>query len=84
MSHEIACRITAFPPGSAERNRFLYFIVRGGKTVSEMKSESVRGSKQEGREGCPETGLALLDLVGEESIPQGLKPTLILLALCRG
>jgi hypothetical protein len=42
-------------PSSAERNHFLYFIVRGGKTVSEMENEYMRGSKTESRKVRPET-----------------------------
>lgn len=48
---------------SAERTLFLYFIVRGRKTVSEIENESVRGSKPEGGEGCSEMGHAQLNLV---------------------
>jgi len=68
MSQEIACRITALPPSPAKRNRFLYFIVRSGKKVSEMKNESVLGSNLGGGEGCPETGHPLrrpIRLTGE-------------------
>jgi len=95
MSHEIACRITAFPPGrrtslrirqptppvklpclrrtrkatesttvrSRElQNRLLYFIVRSAEKVSEIKNESVRGSKTEGWKFCPETEHSLFKL----------------------
>jgi hypothetical protein len=42
-------------PSPAERNRFLYFIVRSGKTVSELLNETIRGPKPEGRDARPET-----------------------------
>jgi hypothetical protein len=41
-------------PNSAEQKRFLYFNVRNGKTVSEMKNDSAQGSKPEGRKLRPE------------------------------
>ena len=50
-------------PNSAERNRFLYFIVRRGKTVSELRNESGLGPKPEGREACPETEHSLSKLI---------------------
>ena len=50
-------------PNSAERNRFLYFILRRGKTVSKMENESVRESKADCQGVRPETEHSLPKLI---------------------